>query len=102
VARLTGAAQRHASWPAPTREEMSAAVAELRDLADSRADLLAEVAGLLIGYYRGTAEEAKARTAARYCRAAGADPDLVPRWIEEGERRATHARQHPYAGYLAS
>jgi hypothetical protein len=60
------------------------------------------VAGLLTGFYRGTAEAARASTAARYCRAAGADPGLIPRWIKEGERRAELARQEPYRGYLAS
>jgi hypothetical protein len=60
------------------------------------------VAGLIIGFYAGTAEEPRARTAARYCRAAGADPDLIPRWIAEGKRRAGYARTDPWAGYLAS
>ena len=102
VARLTGAAQRHAPWREPTQQETAAAVQELREIAGPRADLLAEVAGLLIGFYRGTAEQVRARTAARYCRAAGAEPDLIPRWIAEGERRAAYARQDACAGYLAS
>jgi hypothetical protein len=88
VARLTGAAQRHAPWREPTEEETAAAVAELREIAGPRADLLAEVAGLLIGFYQGTAEQVRARAAARYCRAAGADPQLIPRWMAEGQRRA--------------
>jgi hypothetical protein len=102
VAQLTGAARRHAPRREPTLEEISAAVTELREIAGPRRDLLAQVAGLLIGFYRGTAEEARARTAARYCRAAGADLDLIPRWVYEGERRASCARQDPYRGYLAS
>jgi hypothetical protein len=110
VARLTGAAQRHAprrepteeAWREPTDEESAAAVAELREIAGRRPDLLAQVAGLIIGFYAGTAEEPRARTAARYCRAAGADPDLIPRWIAEGKRRAGYARTDPWAGYLAS
>jgi hypothetical protein len=109
VARLTGAAQRHAPRREPTEEawreptgESAAAVAELREIAGPRRDLLAQVAGLIIGFYAGTAQEPRARTAARYCRAAGADPDLIPQWIAEGERRAGYARADPYAGYLAS
>jgi hypothetical protein len=105
VARLAGAAQRHAPWREPTRQETAAAVEELREIAGSRADLLAEVAGLLIGFYQGTAEQPRARAAARYCRAAGADPHLIPHWTAEGQRRASSARQGArpaYPAYLAS
>jgi hypothetical protein len=97
VARLTSAAQRHAPPQAPTGAETVAAVAELREIADGRGDLLAEVAGLLTGYFRGTAEEMRAGTAARLCRAAGADTALIPRWTAEGERRAAVAHEVPYA-----
>jgi hypothetical protein len=97
VARLTGTAWRHASGRAPTRAETAAAVRELREITGGRADLLAEVAGLLIGYYRRTGEEPKARAAAYYCMAAGAELDLIPRWIEVGCSRAAAARQIPPA-----
>jgi hypothetical protein len=96
VARLTGAAQRHAPWREPTSAETAAAVDELREIAGDRGDLLAQVAGLLIGFYRRTGEEVKAHVAARYCIAAGADPDLVPHWIQVGGHRAAVARQAPY------
>ncbi len=107
VARLAGAARRHASWREPTQEETAAAVQELREIADPHADLLApdllaEVAGLLIGFYAGTAEEPRARTAAGYCRVAGANQDLIPRWIAEGKRRGARARQDSYPSTLAS
>ncbi len=98
VARLTGAAGRHAPWRAPTEAETAAAVEELREIAGDRGDLLAEVAGLLIGFYRETDQERKAQAAARYCIAAGADPDLIPRWIEEGQCRAAFARRPPHGG----
>ena len=88
VARLVGAARRHAPWREPTAAEAAAAVEELRQIAGDRADLLAEVAGLLLGYYRQSVEELRARAAARYCVAAGADPELIPRWMEVGRRRA--------------
>jgi hypothetical protein len=97
VARLTGAAWRHASGREPTAAETAAAVRELREIAGGRGDLLAEVAGLLIGYYRRTAEELKARAAAYYCIAAGAGLDLIPRWIETGCSRAAAARLIPPA-----
>ena len=97
VARLTGAAWRHASGWEPTGAETAAAIRELREIAGGRGDLLAEVAGLLIGYYRRTAEELKARAAAYYCIAAGAGLDLIPRWIETGRSRAAAARLIPPA-----
>ena len=97
VALLTGAAWRHASGREPTGAETAAAVRELREMAGGRGDLLAEVAGLLIGYYRRTAEELKARAAAYYCITAGAGLDLIPRWIETGSSRAAAARLIPPA-----
>ena len=97
VARLTGAAWRHASGWEPTGPETAAALAELREIAPGRRDLLAEVAGLLIGYYRRTAEEPRARAAAYYCIAAGAGLELIPRWIQVGRSRAAAARLIPPA-----
>lgn len=98
VARLAGTAGRHAPFREPTAAETATAVAELREIAGDRGDLLAEVAGLLIGFYRETNQEPKAQAAARYCIAAGADPDLIPQWIEKGQRRAAVARQPAHAG----
>lgn len=98
VPRLTGAAWRHASGQEPSEAETAAAVRELREIAGNRGDLLAEVAGLLIGYYRRTAERPKARAAAYYCMAADADLALIPRWVEVGRARAAAARQIPPAG----
>ncbi len=97
VARLTGAAWRHGSRGEPAGAETAAAVRELREIAGARGDLLAEVAGLLIGYYRRTAEELKARAAAYYCIAAGAGVELIPRWIEVGCSRAAAGRLIPPA-----
>jgi hypothetical protein len=99
VARLTGAARRHAPGREPTDAETAAAVQELTEIADGRGDLLAEVAGLLMGYYRRTAEEARAEAAAHYCIAAGADQGLISRWIEVGRRRAAAARQSSGTGH---
>ena len=98
VARLAGAAQRHAPWREPTEAETAAAVEELREIAGARADLLAEAAGLLTGFYRRTSEEARARAAAHYCVVAGARREEIPRWIEVGRSRAAAARQDSDAG----
>jgi hypothetical protein len=97
VARLTGAAGRHAPFREPTAAETASAVEELREIAGDRGDLLAEVAGLLIGFYRETRQERKAQAAARYCIAAGADPGLIPQWIEKGQSRAAVARRPVHA-----
>ena len=97
VARLAGAAWRNASGQEPVGAAAALAVRELRGIAGRRGDLLAEVAGLLIGYYRQTAEEATARAAAYYCIAAGAGLDLIPRWVEVGCSRAAAARLIPPA-----
>ncbi|HTX29679.1 MAG TPA: hypothetical protein VME19_21950 [Streptosporangiaceae bacterium] len=98
VARLSGAAGRHAPRREPTAAETAAAVEELREIAGDRGDLLAEVAGLFIGFYRETSQERKAEAAARYCVAAGANPDLIPQWIEVGRCRATVAQQSARGG----
>ena len=88
TARLAGAVQRYASRPAA---EPAEPVAKLRHLAGGRADLLAEVAGLIWGYHR---HEAHSAEWARHERAvlllldAGADPEAVPRWYEVGRDRA--------------
>jgi hypothetical protein len=97
VARLTGTAWGSAPQRQPTAAETAAVVRELREIAAGRGDLLAEVAGLLIGYYRRTAEERKARAAAYYCMTAGAGLELIPRWIEVGASRAAAARRIPPA-----
>jgi hypothetical protein len=103
VARLAGAAWREAAVPDPGRAanragpQTSAAVRELREIAVGRGDLLAEVAGLLIGYYRRADGEARARGAAYLCIAAGAQIELLPEWIEIGCSRAAAARLIPPA-----
>ena len=89
IAELYGEARHRARWRELSGEEEAAAVAELRQLAGGRADLLAEVAGILEGTSEGELDEPLARQAAMLCRKAGADPDAIPGWIETGrERRA--------------
>jgi hypothetical protein len=97
VAQLTGEARHHARWRELTAGEHAAAVAALRELAAGRADLLAQVAGILEGASEGRLDEPRSRQAAQLCRDAGADPAAVPGWIEEGRRRAASARRPPPA-----
>jgi hypothetical protein len=86
IAQLHGEAKHHAKWRELTEAEHAAAVTELRGLANGRADLLAHVAGILEGASEGQLDELRARQAAALCRAAGADPDLISQWAEEGRR----------------
>jgi len=97
VAELFGEARHHAKWRELTAGEESAAVAELRELAGGRADLLAEVAGILEGTSEGEPDEPLCRQAAGLCSKAGADPDAIPAWIEEGRRRRANAGRAPFS-----
>jgi hypothetical protein len=94
VAEITGEARHRARWGPLTEEEEAAA------LADGRADLLAQVAGIFEGTSEGEPDEPLARSAARLCRLAGADVGAIPAWIEEGRRRSTNARRPPFSGGL--
>jgi hypothetical protein len=100
VAWLTGTAKHHARWRELTADERAAAVAELRELAAGRADLLAEVAGIFEGTSEGELDEPLALCAAQLCREAEADPEAIPRWAEVGRERAARARQPPFSGGL--
>ena len=100
VAQLTGEARYRAKWRPLTGDEEAAAVAALRELAGGRADLLAEVAGILEGARKGEPDEPLARQAADLCRKAGADLKAIPAWVEEGRRRRAAARQPPLSGGL--
>jgi hypothetical protein len=102
VAELTGEARYHAKWRPLTEDEEAAAVAELREIAVGRADLLAEVAGILEGTSEGELNEPLARQAADLCRNAGADLEAIPRWIETGRARRANGRWPPFSGGLRS
>ena len=97
VARISGVAMRHASWREPAGDEIAAAAAELREVAGDRPDLLAEEAGILLGFHEGGLNEPRARSAAQLLIAAGADGSLIPGWIEEGRRRAGLRRHPPFS-----
>jgi hypothetical protein len=98
VAALHGAASRHAGWRAPEGAAREAAVTELRGIANGRADLLAQVAGLLRGYSpAGDAMHEHNRIAADLLVEAGADPAATQKWIEVGGRRRANARAVPFS-----
>ena len=102
MAELTGEARHHAKWRPLTEDEEAVAVAELREIAGGRGDLLAEVAGILEGTSEGELNEPLARQAADLCRNAGADLEAIPRWIETGRARRANARRPPFSGGLRS
>ena len=83
VARLSGSAVRLARARGPIDE----AVAELRTLAGGRGDLLAEATGVMAGAWTvriGTGDDL---LAAGLLVLAGADHDLIARWVEVGRER---------------
>lgn len=100
VAQIHGTARHHARWRELTEDERAAAVTELRELAGNRPDLLAHVAGVSLGFAEGQMDEPRAKQAAALCQAAGADPELIPEWIEEGRRRRAAANMAPMSGGL--
>ncbi|HJY59082.1 MAG TPA: hypothetical protein VJ418_22120 [Streptosporangiaceae bacterium] len=97
--RLDAIATRHARWGAITEDQSAAAVDELREIADGRSDLLAEVAGLALGTTerKGPEYQARGQAVARLCRMAGADESLIAPWIQEGRRRAETRRMPPFS-----
>jgi len=96
-AQIAGAAARHArAWL--TADEEAMAVAELKQAAAGRADLLAECAGTALGFGEGGQDAARYRQIAELCIAAGADQTLIDRWIAVGRQRAAIARAMPHAG----
>lgn len=102
VAKLNGAASRLAGWTRPEGEARDRAVAELRDIATVteqpqrgslrqprstlRTDLLAEAAGLLIGFASDDHPEHHL-IAADLLRDAGADEATIQEWIPVGRER---------------
>ncbi|MBO2463997.1 hypothetical protein [Actinomadura violacea] len=102
TANLFAAATRLAGWKRPEEKAWKAAVAELERIATVRerrqpsavheppatlrADLLAEVAGILIGAAPDSYPEQNL-IAADLLREAGAPEDIIQRWIPVGRER---------------
>jgi hypothetical protein len=72
-----------------TAEEEVTAVAELKQSAAGWTALLAECAGLALGYGEHQLDAARHRHIAELCVAAGVDQTLVEAWIEVGRQRAS-------------
>jgi hypothetical protein len=78
------------SWQLTAGEEATA-VAELQQAAPRWAALLAECAGLALGYGEHHRDAARYRQITDLCIAAGADPTVIEAWIEVGRQRASTA-----------
>jgi hypothetical protein len=92
ISRIKGTASRHARHQSLTDAERHAAITELADIAQGRADLLAYCAGTTAGFHHGDPDEAHHLRAAQLCIDAGADTSQITRWTQEGHRRAASAR----------
>jgi hypothetical protein len=81
-------------------ERQDQAVAELRELAGDRADLLGQHAGVCVGWLQVAtpAEGPCFRAEAELCKAAGGDETQILASIEVGRGRAQQARQRLYTG----
>jgi hypothetical protein len=97
-ARIAAITRRHARGRALTGVEEAAALSELAEVAHGRVDLLAQEAGLAIGFHDQDIDAPMYLQIAQLCIKAGADTALISRWIEEGRRRAADVRQTPFTG----
>jgi hypothetical protein len=90
-AGIAGTASRHASRK-PL--DVDAALAELREVANGRADLLAERAGVTLGFYARESRDEWQRKAlaAALLIAAGADLTRLTEWITVGQERTERVR----------
>ena len=91
-AKIAGTASRHASRD-PL--DVDSALAELREIADDRSDLLAARAGVILGFHDEDARDGRwPRRAlqAALCIAAGADLTRLMEWIAVGQERAERIR----------
>jgi len=91
---------------AATEAETTVAAAELGAVAGGRGDLLAEVAGIGLGFYEGRPEEVRTLTEAELCLPAGADESLIPHWgkgwtapsREQGDTAVQRGTSRPTTG----
>jgi hypothetical protein len=85
----------HAAHPAHSRQltasEEATTVAELKQAYPGWAALLAECAGLALGYDEHEFDAAQYRQIAELCMAAGVDQMLIEAWIEVGRQQASTA-----------
>jgi hypothetical protein len=79
-------------------EAEAAAVTALEAAAGGRADLLAQRAGLALGYGESQPDAGRYRLIADLCIKAGADEALIPKWTKTGRWRAEVAAMIPFSG----
>jgi hypothetical protein len=91
TAQLAGTVGRFVSR---TPLDVEAAVTELREIANGRGDLLAERAGVTLGFYARENRDEWSRKAlqAALLIAAGADLTRLTEWIAVGQERAERIR----------
>jgi hypothetical protein len=97
-AKIAAVCRRHCSRG--RIEDQDQAEAELRQLAGTRPDLLAQHAGICLGWAELTApaETTGLQAEADLCKAAGAPAALIEQWIETGRHRRRSARATPHTG----
>lgn len=98
-ARIAGTVSRLALPPLSAQQE-DAAIAELRQLAGHRPDLLAKQAGLALCRGETYLDIARHRLQAHLCIKAGADESKIPEWTEIGRARLVQAAVVPYTGSM--
>jgi hypothetical protein len=81
-----------------TADPEATAVAGLRGAAPGLVTLLAECAGLVLGYGEHQCDAARYREIVELCLAAGVDQTFIEAWIEVGRQRAGAARFTRTAG----
>ena len=99
LARLHGTVHHHVRLnPAKDarRDVALAAVAELVDGRPDRAALLAETAGIMLGTARWPEDADQAERSADLLKAAGADQEAIPRWVEIGRQRVAAVAKPPF------
>src|SRR5262249_20589781 len=89
LTQTAGPATSSASSGRLTAGREATAAAEPAQAPAGWADLLAECAGLALGYSEHQADAALYRQIADLCIAAGVDQTLVEAWVEVGRQRAT-------------
>lgn len=87
---------RHARRGPLTGEQEAAALAELAEVADGRVDLLAEHAGVLLGFHEPDIDAAVYDRIAQRCISAGADMVAIESGIGEGRRRSAAVARIPF------
>src|SRR5216684_4499157 len=82
-ARIHGVITRHVRTGPLTGARQAAALADLAEVASGRVDLLAEHAGVALGFHEDDLDAALHQRGAQLCITAGADIAKIDHWIDE-------------------